>query len=266
MRFAIYVPNYGAYGDPAVLVELAVAAEAAGWDGFFIWDHIVVGTPPAADPWVTLGAMAARTTRIALGPLIVPLPRRRPWKLAMEAGTVQRLSGGRLVLGVGAGVPRDYVSFGEPSGAKARSGRLEEGVRVVRQLLSGEPVNHQGEHFQVNDVRMTPVDVPIWVSGIWPRKVPFVAADGAEGLFPIIRDDEGGFALPTAEQVAAIRAEFVAAGGKPDGELAIWGGGVLPEADVVASYEDAGATWLFSDGWKMSVDELKSHIAAGPPR
>jgi alkanesulfonate monooxygenase SsuD/methylene tetrahydromethanopterin reductase-like flavin-dependent oxidoreductase (luciferase family) len=115
MRFGIYVPSYGSYGDPATLRELAVAAEGAGWDGFFLYD--LIGPyhyePPVADPWVTLAAIAQATTTIRLGPMVVPLPRRRPAKLALEAGTLQSLSGGRLILGLGTGVGWDYTRFGE---------------------------------------------------------------------------------------------------------------------------------------------------------
>ncbi|GGU13927.1 LLM class flavin-dependent oxidoreductase [Lentzea flava] len=266
MRFAIYVPCYGdTYGDPAVLCSLAVEAEAAGWDGFFMWDH-VVAQPLVADPWVTLGAVAARTSRIALGPMITPVPRRRPWKLALEASTLQRLSSGRLVLGVGMGVPRDYTSFGEPSDARSRAARFSEGVELVQELLSGEPVEHRGEVFEVSGVRFAPVEVPVWTSGIWPRKVPFLAAARASGLFPIIQDGSGGFAVASPEQAARMKADFVAAGGPADGDLAIWGGGARPSAAEVSEYADAGATWLLLDGWKASLEELRSYVSAGPPR
>lgn len=262
MRFAIYVPCYGDYGDPAVLSTLAVEAEAAGWDGFFMWDH-VIGDRLVADPWVTLGAIAARTSSITLGPMITPVPRRRPWKLAHEASTLQRLSGGRLILGVGMGVPRDYSSFGEP--LKGRARKLTEGVELVKKLLSGAEVQHDGEMFQAKDVRFAPVDVPIWASGNWPRKVPFAAAECAAGLFPIVQDGEGGFAVPTPAQAALMKREFVESGGPADGDLAIWGGGALPEKDLVDAYAEAGATWLLLDGWKSSIPALREYIAAGPP-
>jgi alkanesulfonate monooxygenase SsuD/methylene tetrahydromethanopterin reductase-like flavin-dependent oxidoreductase (luciferase family) len=266
MRFAIYVPCYGdTYGDPEVLCSLAVEAEAAGWDGFFMWDH-VVAEPLVADPWVTLGAVAARTSSIRLGPMITPVPRRRPWKLALEASTLQRLSGGRLVLGVGMGVPRDFTSFGEPSDARSRAARMTEGVEVVQKLLSGAAVEHHGSVFDVSGVRFAPVEVPVWTSGIWPRKVPFLAAAHASGLFPIIQDGSGGFAVASAEQAARMKADFVAAGGPVDGDLAIWGGGARPSASAVSEYADAGATWLLLDGWKASLSELRSYISAGPPR
>lgn len=265
MRFAIYVPCYGAYGDPEVLTDLAVAAEASGWDGFFMWDH-VVAEPLVADPWVTLGAIAARTSTITLGPMITPVPRRRPHKLALEASTLQRLSGGRLILGVGMGVPRDYESFGESVSAKERAARLTEGVSLVKKLLSGEEVEHSGAMFKASGVRFAPVDVPVWSSGLWPRKVPFLAASDSSGLFPIMQDGAGGFAVPTPAQAAEMKSEFVASGGPADGDLAIWGGGAKPSAELVSEYAEAGATWFLSDGWKMPVDGLREYIAAGPPR
>lgn len=111
------VPSFGSYGDPAVLRDLAVAAEDAGWHGFFMWDLISSDEydPPVADPWVVLAAIAQATSTIQLGPMVVPLPRRRPAKLALEASTLQSLSGGRLILGLGTGVGWDYTRFGEPA-------------------------------------------------------------------------------------------------------------------------------------------------------
>ena len=98
MRFGMSVPNAG---DPAQLVDLAVTAEEAGWDGFFLWDHLqldAVRRPPMHDPWVLLGAIAARTSRVRLGTMITPIPRRRPWKLAKEITTLDHLSAGFLLI------------------------------------------------------------------------------------------------------------------------------------------------------------------------
>ncbi len=171
-----------------------------------------------------------------------------------------------MVLGVGMGVSRDFTSFGEVSDARSRAARLTEGVELVQELLSGEPVEHRGAVFEVSGVRFAPVEVPVWTSGIWPRKVPFVAAARSSGLFPIIQDGSGGFAVASAEQAAVMKAEFVAAGGPADGDLAIWGGGARPSASMVSEYVDAGATWMLLDGWKASHEELRSYISAGPPR
>jgi alkanesulfonate monooxygenase SsuD/methylene tetrahydromethanopterin reductase-like flavin-dependent oxidoreductase (luciferase family) len=266
MRFAIYVSCFGEnYGDPAVLCALAVEAEAAGWDGFFMGDHLV-GEPLVADAWVTLGAVAARTSRITLGPMITPVPRRRPWKLAVEASTLHRLSGGRLVLGVGVGVARDCTPFGEDFDARSRAARLTEGVELVQELLSGKPVDHRGKEYTTSGVEFAEVDVPVWTSGIWPRKAPFLAASRASGLFPIIQDGAGGHVMASPDQAARIKADFVAAGGPADGELAIWGSGARPSEHVVSEYADAGATWMLLDGWRSSHEELRSLISAGPPR
>lgn len=116
MFFAIDTPNFGDYSEPRLLAELAKEAEDAGWDGFFLWDHIGADWPlPVADPWIALAAMAMTTRRIKLGPLVTPLPRRRPWKLARETATLDHLSHGRLILGVGIGSDRahEYSCFAE---------------------------------------------------------------------------------------------------------------------------------------------------------
>jgi alkanesulfonate monooxygenase SsuD/methylene tetrahydromethanopterin reductase-like flavin-dependent oxidoreductase (luciferase family) len=237
MRFGIYVPNFGSsLGDPSVLVSLAVAAEQAGWDGFFLWDHVVRPDETVlADVWVTLGAVAARTSSIRLGPMVTSLGRRRPWQVAAEASSLQRLSGGRLMLGVGAGVPDDFVPFGE---RVSRAEALSEGVELLRALLSGEAVDHQGSLFRVRGVRFAPVDVPLWIGGIWPRSVPFRAAAHGAGVVPATFVD-GELVVLSPADAARMKADFVASGGPGDGDVAIWGGS-LPEE--VREYEDAGVT------------------------
>ena len=98
MRHAIFVPNFGVFSDPVLVADLAARSESAGWDGWFLWDHFVYrkGDEPAADPWLTLAAVAVGTSRIRLGPLVTPLPRRRPWNVARQAATLDHLSGGRV--------------------------------------------------------------------------------------------------------------------------------------------------------------------------
>src|SRR5215213_10843899 len=85
MYFAIDTPNFGDYADARLLARLGQEAEQAGWEGFFLWDHIGANWPyPVGDPWVQLAAIALATTHIKLGPIVTPLPRRRPWKVARE--------------------------------------------------------------------------------------------------------------------------------------------------------------------------------------
>lgn len=269
MRYGVYVPSYGPYGDPATLRDLAVAAENAGWDGFFVWDLITPPEyePPVADPWVVLAAIAQVTQTIQLGPLVVPLPRRRPGKLALEASTLQSLSGGRLILGLGTGVDWDYRRWGESAKRSDLAGRLDEGAVLLQQLLSGEPVEHEGTFYRATDVRFPPASVPIWTSGFWPRKGPVRGAQGADGLFPQIRDQADDFRIPTPEELITIRADFERAGGRPDGDLAIWSPNPAwaPDAHRAEEYAQAGATWWFQDGSEVSPEQLRARIAEGPP-
>jgi alkanesulfonate monooxygenase SsuD/methylene tetrahydromethanopterin reductase-like flavin-dependent oxidoreductase (luciferase family) len=152
LRYAIHVPTFA---EPNVLVDLAVTAEDRGWDGFLLWDHILGSremTLPIVDSWVALGAIAHATTRIRIGTAITPEPRRRPWKLTREVTTLDRLSHGRAILGVGLGNPIDaeYAPFGEPTDPRILAGRLDEGLEIIDGLFAGEPVHHAGTHYRVH--------------------------------------------------------------------------------------------------------------------
>ena len=184
MKYAIYSPGFGAFSDPRILAGLAHDAEDAGWDGFFLWDHVLFtmfGNAPIGDPWITLAAMATATERIRLGTLVTPVPRRRPWMLARELTTLDHLSHGRMVLGVGIGEDRfgrEYSAFGEPSGAATHAVMLDEGLDVITGLWRGEPFSYSGQHYHVEDVTFLPTPIqrpriPIWVAGNWPHKKPF---------------------------------------------------------------------------------------------
>ena len=106
-RFGLFVPPFGELADPRVLADVAAHADAAGWDGFFIWDHLQYRAPvrAVADPWIALAAIAERTERVRIGALVTPLARRRPQVVARQAATLDVLSGGRMVLGAALGPP-----------------------------------------------------------------------------------------------------------------------------------------------------------------
>lgn len=199
MKYAVYLPNYGVRGEPHELVELARRADAAGWDGFFVWDHLV-GRPPVTDVWTMLGAVAVSTERMTIGPMIVPLARRRPQKVAAEAATVARLAPGRFVLGVGMGAPPDFTRFGEDVHWRVRAQKVDESLATLRRLWAGENLGTDEERVQLFE---DPVDIPVWVSGEWPRKQPFHGVDFAEGVFPIGRNAEGSFAPLTPDAARA---------------------------------------------------------------
>ncbi len=141
MKFGLLLPNFGDHSHPRKLAELANVAEDAGWDGFFIFDHILPSVPgtPVVDPWIAMSAIAMVTNRIRLGTMVTPLPRRRPWKLARETASLDALSDGRLVLGLGLGGPpdREFETFGEESDDKIRAAQLDEGLEVLTGLWKG---------------------------------------------------------------------------------------------------------------------------------
>ena len=228
---AIAVPNFGE--EPAGLIELGVAAEEAGFDGFFLWDHIVFSNrddgPPIIDPWLVLAVVAARTSRIRLGTMITPVPRRRPWQLARQTASLDRLSGGRLILGVGIGSPAygDFGIFHEPSGDRARADMLDEGLAVLDGLWSGERFSYAGQHFTVDPVRFTPVPVqrprvPVWVGGVLPATRPIARAARWDGVVPI-RFARRSLIRPSVADIADVRERVTAARGSADGyDVVVW--------------------------------------------
>jgi alkanesulfonate monooxygenase SsuD/methylene tetrahydromethanopterin reductase-like flavin-dependent oxidoreductase (luciferase family) len=145
MRHALTIPPYGELADPSALVEVAVAAERAGWDAVFLWDHVLrrPGDPQeTADPWVAMAAIAVATERVRIGPMVTPITRRRPIKLARETTTLDHLSNGRLTLGLGLGVDttRELSAFGEIVDARVRGDRLDEGVELLCAMWPGHGV------------------------------------------------------------------------------------------------------------------------------
>jgi probable F420-dependent oxidoreductase len=272
------VPNFAE--DPAELIEMGVAAERAGFDGFFLWDHIVFSDrgdgPAIVDPWLVLAVVAARTSRIRLGTMITPVPRRRPWQLARQTATLDVLSGGRLILGVGIGSPAygDFGIFHEPTGARERAELLDEGLAVLAGLWTGERFAHAGEHFRVQPVRFRPRPVqqpriPIWVGGVLPAARPIQRASRWDGMVPIRYADER-LTRVSVEDIADVRDRIAAARGSADGmDLVVWSD-VEPEpaglSPTLAAYEQVGTTWWIESarpddkGWQ---DGVRRRIAAG---
>ncbi|NNE96723.1 MAG: LLM class flavin-dependent oxidoreductase [Acidimicrobiales bacterium] len=195
MFHALTIPPYGDLADPAALVELAVAAEEAGWDAVFLWDHVLrrpSDPQDTADPWVAMAAMAVATEQIRLGPMVTPITRRRPIKLARECTTLDHLSGGRLTLGLGLGVDttRELSAFGEVVDARERGARLDEGAELLCRLWSGEEVDFRGEHFMADRVTALPRPVqhpriPMWFAARGSARKPVRRAAGYDGLYPI---------------------------------------------------------------------------------
>ena len=272
MHHAINLPNFGPFGNPRLMANLAAEAEAAGWDGFFIWDHVLWLAPnnqPVAEPWVTLGAMAMATERIRIGPMVTPLPRRRPWQVARQAVTLDQLSNGRAVLGVGIGGDwfGDYSRFGEPPDDRTHGEQLDEALEVVTGLWSAEPFSYTGKHYTVRETQFLPPSVqpriPIWVAGVWPGTKPFRRAARYAGVAPIPRG-EGTQLSP--DDIRALLAYTHQHRTSADPFDVVLGGPPLA-AEQYAALADAGVTW-YQDGflWEDSVEDVRAHIRRGPPQ
>ncbi len=278
---AIGLPNIGEYGDPLLLVELACEAEAAGWAGAFVWDHVAAGEPgwPVADPYVTVAAIAARTEWIRLGVLVSIVARRRPTKLARELATLDLLSGGRLVVGAGLGAQaqEEFAWFGEEPDARVRAQKLDEGLEIVDGLWRGEPYAFEGAHHRVRTTGFLPRPVqrprpPIWIAGGWPATRPFRRAARWDGVFPTFKEGLTATTPPVAalaEVVAYTRARRAEAGIAADAPFDVVLEGVSdgPDPALVAPYEQAGLTWWIEKlGWfRAPLPELRARIARGPP-
>jgi alkanesulfonate monooxygenase SsuD/methylene tetrahydromethanopterin reductase-like flavin-dependent oxidoreductase (luciferase family) len=260
VRFGLLSSNIRSYSDPRTAVRVAQSAERAGWEGWFVWDHLgFVWDGPAADPWVTLGAVAASTDRILLGTGVTPIARRRPHVLAHQLATLDRLAPGRVVFGAGLGGGHgEFERFGEDEGDHARAARLDEGLDVIRALLSGERVEHRGEHFTVDGVTLAPAPerLPIWVGGT-SRNARQRAA----------RFD-GWFADTATPKEMTTTPEALAAmlSGYSFGDVAVLGYSKPGQRELHEAYEAAGATWWIEqihDG-RGSVEDVLARIVAGP--
>jgi alkanesulfonate monooxygenase SsuD/methylene tetrahydromethanopterin reductase-like flavin-dependent oxidoreductase (luciferase family) len=262
MHHALYVAPFGRLADPIRLEELAVLAETTGWDGVFLWDHVL--RPDAneiADPWVCLAVMARATTRIRLGPMVTPLVRRRLIKLAREVLSVDLLSEGRLTLGLGLGVDSggELSRFDERVDPIERGELLSEGAAVLAELLSGEMVSHRGKFFTVDEVTLAPRPVqhprpPFWFAARGSAPRPVRRAAGYEGLFPIDVD---------ADDYQRILDELVAERGSLDGfDIAVR----TAPGQQLPAFAASTATWHVQ-AWpvRTDLDLLFDTVAAGPP-
>jgi probable F420-dependent oxidoreductase len=270
MRSGLFLPPFDELADPALMARLAAEAEEAGWHGIFVWDHMRWREPveALADPWITLAAIAAATTSVRLGPMVTPLARRRPVKVARETATLDQLSGGRLTLGVGLGSERfanEFSMTGEEVDDKRRGRMLDDSLEILTAAWSGEPVHHRGEHYTVDGVRFLPrpvqrPGVPVWVAGFYGKPKPLRRAADYQGFFPVNLDHADQLAEMVTD-LAALRAEA----GRPAAEPYDVVAALAPGGDP-APYAAAGATWWVVDfpADALSVDQVRGVIRDGP--
>jgi alkanesulfonate monooxygenase SsuD/methylene tetrahydromethanopterin reductase-like flavin-dependent oxidoreductase (luciferase family) len=277
VRFAIYLPTVNEFADVRLLADLARAAEQSGWDGVFVWDVLSLSLDdkpwPQVDAWAALAAIAAATSRVRIGPIVEAVARRRPWKLARETVSVDRLSKGRLILGVGLGADPDaeFAAFGEDPSARIRAEKLDEGLAVLTKLWSGRAVAHRGRHFRMKGSTFLPRPqqrprIPIWVGGSWPNTAALRRARRWDGFVPIHPNWPDDALSPEDYRAMSAILRSTRRTSRFDlGVVATYAGDrPALTANVVRRYADAGVTW-----WLQSRDtprKMRATIRRGPPR
>jgi alkanesulfonate monooxygenase SsuD/methylene tetrahydromethanopterin reductase-like flavin-dependent oxidoreductase (luciferase family) len=289
MQYGVYVPNFGPYSDATVLTDLAYEAEEAGWDGFFLWDQVSKTTltptvDPMIDPWIALTAIALRTRTIRLGTLVTPLSRRRPWMVARQTVSLDHLSAGRLIFGVGSGGGYfDFKALGEASDPKTLAALLDEGLEVLTGLWSGEPYHHNGTAYQIKEAQFLPRPlqsprIPIWVAGMWPARAPLRRAARWDGVIPIGRDRPLTAMLTPEEMQQIVHTVTSQPGYTPPFEVVhsgiTAGTDTGYDREVVAAYQRVGVTWwvekVLPERWgnwtNWPLEAMRTRIRLGPPK
>ena len=258
-RRGLFVAPFDALADPRVVGDLAAAAEAAGWDGFFVWDHLQYGehVTAIADPWICCAAVAVRTERMLFGPMVTPLPRRRPQVLARQAASLATLSAGRFVLGLGIGDDwvGEFSGFDDEADPKVRGRMLDEGLEVLTSLLGGEPVDHAGAHYAARDVRFRPAPaVPIWLAGRFGNPAPLRRAARHDGFFVI--------GLGGPDDLDAVTASLADHDPAPGFDVVV----DLQPGQEVAPWLDRGASWVLTriGPFDLDLDAVRRIVDAGP--
>ena len=270
------------YAEARDAAELAHLAETSGWDGFFVWEPVW-----GIDAWVTLTAAAMRTERIRLGTMLTPVARMRPWKLASETATLDRLSNGRVTLAVGLGATdTGWEAFGEPTDRKTRAELTDEALDILTGLWRGQPFSYSGKHYNVKPLDFMPPPspiqqprIPIWVVGVCDSERSLARVARYDGLIPSGRDGDGRMAQATPDQIRATLEQLTARRGNSAPLDVIVEGVTSPDdparvAEIRAPYEAAGATWWLEAMWSAmpspdlayadALARVRDRVAAGP--
>lgn len=279
IRYGLYVPNFGKSSYARTLAELAREAEKFGWDGFFLWDHLVEWDRrvPITDSFTALAAIAMTTERIRIGTTVTPLPRLKPWVVARQTVSLDHLSNGRLILGVGLGTAEScgYERFGEIADNKVLAEKLDESLDIITGLWTGRRFSYNGKHYKVRKTTFLPPPkqkprVPIWVGGFWPNKGPFKRAARWDGVLPLklghpIRPEPQDLRniLSYVKRQRTNRTPFNAA-------IIGWGTGrdSKKNAKKIVPYVKAGITWWLESLYlgRDSPERMRKRIRMGPPK
>lgn len=274
LKYGLHLPNFGPFGYARQVADVAAVAESAGWNGLFIWDHVtrVPAAGAVVDPWIALTAAAMTTEHLQLGTMITPLPRRRPWMVARQAASLDQLSNGRFILGVGIGSGRavEWDHFDEELDPHKRAQMLDEALDILVGLWTGEPFSYQGKHYTVKESQFIPPParrIPIWVAGIWPNKAPFRRAARWDGVYPLRASQ-----VPPTDDEYRMMLAYIDQHRNDDEPFDV--------AYIGSSFNNAvrvapGTTWWFEDinperfgaSWdaEWPLETMIDHIQRGPP-
>jgi alkanesulfonate monooxygenase SsuD/methylene tetrahydromethanopterin reductase-like flavin-dependent oxidoreductase (luciferase family) len=271
VRYGLYIAPFGELADVNALADIAAQAETAGWEGMFLWDHVMThGAVDVADPWIALTAVARATEHTRLGAMVTPLSRRRPWDVARAVAVLDRLSGGRMVFGAGLGGDgrRELSAFGEERDPRARAALLDEALKLILALWRGEPVTSPGPAFPLDAARVLPTPVqqprpPVWLGCVWPHRRPLMRAAKYDGVFPVSHERSlGGAEL---EELMGVVREHRAPDAGPF-DLVVTNI-ERPGPDRLAELAAAGTTWWVQGfGELPQLADVRAAAVAGPPQ
>lgn len=280
MKFAINIPNYSHFSNPDNIVSFAKEVEASGWDGLFIWDHLQLYPKyfrgmNFIDPYVAMTLIAYESSKLILGPYITPLSRRRPWQVYRQLVSIDHISKGRAMLGVGLGTPAefDFAAFGDADVNKIRAELLDEGLEIIHLLSSGEEISYQGKHYQLSKVQLLPKPyngfIPIYIAGQWPNKPPFRRGARYNGILPISNNWPETL---SPDEIATI-SEYITQFRDSTQPFEVFAGGTSvgksrdERRELIEAYAKAGATWWCEDmdTWGFEFAELLDRVREGPP-
>jgi len=276
LQYGVFLPDFGKATNPRDLIDLAGEAEDSGWDGFFLWDHMVEWNrhTPVYDAFTCLAAVATNTKHIRIGTAVTPIPLLQPWIIARQTITLDQLSNGRLILGVGLGDKEscDYERFGESADNKVLAEKLDESLDIIAGLWSGKLFRYAGRHYVLKDPVFLPNKIqrpriPIWVAGHWPRKGPFKRAAKWDGVIPLRFP---GNLLEPNELRTVVEYIKTLIGNSDYFAVAIIGSTMNQRKNVerVERFASAGMTWWLENLYakRDSLGSMRRLIRLGPPR
>ena len=278
IKYGISLIQFNEFSDPNLVVEFAVEAEKAGWDGIFLCDHLFYSREPVnsiSETWVLLSAIAAKTQNIKIGTYVSPLPRYHPWQFAKITATLDVLSNGRLILGLGIGGPDvEYEAFGEKYDTKILAEKLEESLDILQGLWSGQPYSYSGKHYSLENVCLLPKPVqspriPIILGGTWPNKRPFIRATNFDGVAPIHKNFPQELTAEEFQEISTLIKQHRTSN-EPFEILKSGTGFFAPEmrVEMIQSYANAGITWWLEHVntlMQPSVEAMRKIVKQGPP-